>query len=54
MPTPEARGEVARATMYLNTMYNLDITNNFTLIALTRTTQPIPIFTGILFRLQKQ
>lgn len=34
MPNPEARGEVARGTMYLNMFYNYDILENFTSIDL--------------------
>ncbi len=34
MPNPEARGEVARATMYLNTLYNYSVTGNFQSTAL--------------------
>lgn len=34
MPNPEARGEVARATMYVNVLYGYSVTGNFKSIAL--------------------
>jgi endonuclease I len=34
MPNPEARGEVARATMYLHVRYGYSVTGNFQSVAL--------------------